>query len=352
MATSRTMIRDASIRHSIFVSRFAGGQLKQIVPYLERARKVTAGQLAGKDLTALSRKRLNQIYTDLDGQLKVIYTKLGKKVKASLKPFANYEADFSARMLTKGTDVNFTTPAKNQIQAAVFSQPMELLNAKDINIDDALAVFSDKKVSQIITTIKDGVILGKTSEEIIKNVAFVTNKIQLNHAEALVRTLTAQVSSIARDLVVQENSDIISHEEWVSTLDSVTTPICQALDGQIFEIGQGPTWPAHFGCRSTRIPIVKPEFTIKSSDPLTRPAIGPDGPITDGVNASTTYNSWLKSQPASFQDEILGAQKGQLFREGGLNVRQFVDDRGNTLTLNQLRDKEPLAFEKAGLNKE
>jgi SPP1 gp7 family putative phage head morphogenesis protein len=349
MATSRTFLQDASTRHAIFVSRFAGGQLKQILPYLERARKVAAAELAGRNLSDLSRKRLNQIYTDIDGQLKVIYDKMGKKLKANLKPFANYEADFSATMLSKGTSVNFTTPAKNQIQAAVFSDPLLFLNDDKISIDDALEDFGDKKRKQIITAIKDGVIVGKTTDDIIRNVTFVTNKIQRNHAEALVRTVTSHISAVARDIVIKENDDVVSHEEWVSTLDSATTPQCQALDGQTFEKGSGPYPPIHWGCRSTRIPIVKEEYTIKSSDPISRPSVGPDG--AEGVPSSTTYNSWLKRQPDSFQDEVLGPQKAQLFREGGLNVRDFVDDKLNPLTLKELREKEPMAFEKAGLNK-
>lgn len=351
MATSRGFIQDASTRHAIFVSRFAGGQLKKIIPYLERARRVTAGELAGKNLSKMSRQRLNRIFTDLDEQLKVIYEQMGKKLKVDLKPFANYEADFSAKMLTRGTDINFSTPAKNQIQAAVFSEPLDMLSTKKINIDKALEDFSDKKTKQIITTIKDGVIVGRTSDEIIRDVAFITNKIQRNHAEALVRTVTAHISAVARDMVIKENDDVISHEEWVSTLDSHTTHQCQALDGQIFEKGEGPYPPIHWGCRSTRIPIVKPEFTIQSSDPLTRPAVGADGPEQD-VATNATYNSWLKTQPASFQEEVLGVERAKLFRDGGLSVRNFVDDNLNTITLDRLRELEPLAFEKAGLNKE
>jgi hypothetical protein len=70
------------------------------------------------------------------------------------------------------------------------------------------------------------------------------------------------------------------------------------------------------------------------------------------VPAATTYQDFLKRQPASFQDDVLGRTKGKLFRDGGLTVDQFVDRAGNELTLDQLAATKPEAFVKAGLDPE
>lgn len=67
------------------------------------------------------------------------------------------------------------------------------------------------------------------------------------------------------------------------------------------------------------------------------------------VPAKMTYQQWLSRQSAAFQDEVLGKAKGALFRRGDLTLNEFVDRRGNELTLAQLRRTHPEAFEQAGL---
>ena len=67
------------------------------------------------------------------------------------------------------------------------------------------------------------------------------------------------------------------------------------------------------------------------------------------VPADMTYQDWLRKQPASRQDDILGVTKGKLFRQGGLTLDRFVDRAGRELNLTELRKKNAEAFAKAGL---
>ena len=64
------------------------------------------------------------------------------------------------------------------------------------------------------------------------------------------------------------------------------------------------------------------------------------------VNADVNYYDWLKSQPAAFQDDVLGNTKGAIFRNAGLSTDQFkaatVDRYGNPLTLGQMAEKDEL----------
>lgn len=62
-----------------------------------------------------------------------------------------------------------------------------------------------------------------------------------------------------------------------------------------------------------------------------------------------TYNQWLRQQSVDIQNEALGPRRGALFRKGDLSVTQFTTRRGRTLTLKELRQREPDAFEAAGL---
>jgi len=349
MGTTKTFLQNASTRHAIFVQRFAGGQIKEIQSLLDRIRKVALGRIRSKQLTDMSRKQQLALVKEIDDLTVALYDKMGKKLLGNMQEFGNYEADFSARMFTKGTNTDFVTPSTAIIEAAIATTPIKMTN-ETLTIEGALKQFSKQKRKQIATVIKDGVVAGRTNDDISRDLEFVTRKIQQNHANALIRTITNQVSTVARGVTLEENSDIIKGYQWVSTLDGSTTATCQSLDGKVFRGTKGPRPPIHWGCRSTIIPVVKKEFSISNKIKSERPSVGDEGVET--VPGQSTYNSWLKKQSKEFQDEVLGETKGALYREGGLSVGSFVDHNFEPLTLQQLRRKEPAAFKKAGLDDE
>ena len=147
------------------------------------------------------------------------------------------------------------------------------------------------------------------------------------------------VATNARMAVMEENDDVVIGYEWVSTLDSRTSPICQARDSQVFLFTDKfqPKPPAHINCRSSTSPKLSPEFDIFDQG-ATRASKGADG--GKQVSADLSYYEWLKRQPANFQDEILGKTKGAIFRNAGLDAEQFrkitVDNLGRPLTLDEM----------------
>lgn len=349
MAGTKTFLINASTRHAIYVNRYSGSQLKEMLPYLQRVKKVTAGELATGDLTEFSKKRLKKTLREIEDITQAVLDKMNGKITSNMKKFATYEAKFSQTMLDKSAEAEFSKPSITQIHAAVFSEPILTLDDKGINVSDVLTEFSKKKSKQLVTAIQDGVILGKTNSEILKAMDYVIDTSMADGLQSMIRTITNHVSSVSRQEVYNDNEDIIDGYEWVSTLDGRTTETCMALDGQVFEVGKGPMPPAHWGCRSTTIPVVKKEFNIMGLVDTGRPAVGEDGPEQD-VSAKTNYQNWLKTQPNAFQDEVLGQAKGALFRDGGLTLDKFVDHNYKPLTLDQLKKLEPKAFEKAGLD--
>lgn len=57
-----------------------------------------------------------------------------------------------------------------------------------------------------------------------------------------------------------------------------------------------------------------------------------------------SYSDWLKRQPEAVQNDILGATKAQLFRDGKLTLDRFVDSKGRVLTLEELKRRDGAAF--------
>jgi SPP1 gp7 family putative phage head morphogenesis protein len=69
-----------------------------------------------------------------------------------------------------------------------------------------------------------------------------------NQIVTLVRTSINQVANTASQQVYEANQDITKKYRYVATLDTRTSSICRALDGQQFPYGKGPTPPQHFNC--------------------------------------------------------------------------------------------------------
>lgn len=345
MATTETFLINTTTRHAIYVDRFSGSQLKKMLPYLQQVRRQTAGLLADDELTEFGERRLKRLYNEITGVTVEVLGKMGKKLKGDMKEFAAYEKGFQERTLNKATNVEWDVPSKAQITAAVFSEPIDMLAEKGMSVDDILDEFGKKKAQQMVRVVQGGVISGRTNGQIVKDMGLLTNKVIGDGVNALVRSITNHVSSVARNMFYRDNDDIVKKYRWLSTLDSSTCETCMALDGQEFDVGDGPMPPAHWGCRCTTIPIVDDKYSIRGLVDTERPSIGEDG--AELVSSKITYGEWLKEQPASFQDDVLGKTKGELFREGGLTVDKFVDNNYQPITLKELEESDSKAIQQA-----
>ena len=167
---------------------------------------------------------------------------------------------------------------------------------------------------------------------------------------ALVRTSVNQVANTSSQQTYEANQSVTSRYRYIATLDSRTSPICRALDGQEFDYGKGPVPPQHFNCRSTTVPLIDYErlgIPRPTSNRLRRPntTLGPlrssvKGTVPDGQ----TYGEWLALQPSETQKDVLGPEKVPYFNRlvkkyGPADaIRKFVSEDGSELTLEQLRD--------------
>jgi len=170
---------------------------------------------------------------------------------------------------------------------------------------------------------------------------------------ALVRTSVNQVANSSSQQTYEANQSVTSRYRYIATLDSRTSPICRALDGQEFDYGKGPVPPQHFNCRSTTVPLIDYErlgIPRPTSNRLRRPntTLGPlrssaKGTVPDGQ----TYGEWLALQPSETQKDVLGASKvpyfNRLVKKYGPTdaIRKFVSQDGSELTLEQLRRRYP-----------
>src|SRR5690625_4911369 len=355
MPSANERLRDDAIRHQIYLMRFSGSVRNKLIAHLNGVEDDLLRQIRKRaDAGTFTEWRLNKILEDVRDILNEARSESYGIVRDELVELAKYEADHAAEGLRSALQVEFniTRPAPAQLRAAVLSRPFQgrLLR-------EWVSELSDMQRRNVRNAIRIGFTEGETIDQMVRRIRGTRAlqyrdgimEITRRQAEGLVRTAVNHTSNYARQDTYEENADILSGWQFVATLDSRTTIQCASLDGNVYELGKGPQPPRHVNCRSTSVPILKDAKEIFGRDvgelpPTTRASI--DGQVA----GDTTYGDWLKKQPAAVQDEVLGPTKGKLFRDGGMSIDRFVDERtGYVYNLDELRKRDAEAFARAGL---
>lgn len=171
-----------------------------------------------------------------------------------------------------------------------------------------------------------------------------------NQARSLVGTATNQVSSDARRLLFQKNGDVLKGIVQISTLDMRTTLQCAARDGKAWTLDGEPIGhtipyeggtPLHWGCRSVEVPMTKSWADLGADPKVDEEYLANINQTTRAsmngqVPASQTFDEWIRNQAVEDQIAYFGPKKYEIWKEGGLTLRQMLDQQGNPLTLDQL----------------
>jgi SPP1 gp7 family putative phage head morphogenesis protein len=339
-------LTDATLRHAVFTERLKSGEAAKFAPFLKEIDRNLRERLTRGGLTAFQRDRLESMLTEIDGMLASVLSRFAGEFTDSMKDYAAYETARTVRLLDD-MGLAVAAPAAELVWAAVATSPLGAANGA------LLAPFvknwTDAERQAITGAIRLGVAQGQTVAQLVQtirgtkaaNYADGLLAITKRHAEAVVRTSVAHVGATARQATYDENADIFSGLQWDATLDHRTCIRCQALDGRKFKMGEGPVEPLHVQCRCVRVPVLADEFDYLTEG---EKRSSKDGP----VDGRMTYYDWLKGQPATFQNEVLGKSRAELFRNGGLTAEQFaalqLDRNFKAITLEEMKRLDPLLF--------
>lgn len=397
MMTANEVYLDGALRHHIGLRRYQSGLVKDINQLLEEADRDLALKLRERlarmdgqfDATS---ERWQKMLQWMRNERQAVIMQLATDVDGQMKDLAPIEAKRELALLHGSVpiEVSFIAAPPQLLAAIVSSKPFSGHLLKDW-----FAKLATGDQDRITRTLQIGMSTGQTTDEIVRgiigtkanNYADGITAMTRRDATALVRTATNHVSNAARDLVWQENSEVMTAKVWVSTLDGRTSAGCRARDGHGSPIGDHPlpagisplvpagiSPPAHLNCRSLMVAFISPDGLVGNrpyvTDTRTRQkreidfraiAKAENKTVAQVRNewkaknigqlpANTNYGDFLRRQDPSFQDEVLGKTKAKLFREGKLSIDKFVDRGGNELTLKQLAKLQPTAFREAGLD--
>ena len=348
MATSQALI-DANTHHQIYVQRLSTTQSKKVLPYLKEASAIVNKILSGYG-EFISETQRDRIYKQVRDELKQVYYSWNDELTTDLSEFGVYEAGFQQK--TVGAvlvNAEPTAPSKSVLNGAALALRMPIEQKGTISLRKMLNQFPIKESKRAAQQIIIGQAAGLTTAQISRQVSGVINGLSKSNSFSLTKTAMQAVSSTAKDEFYKENDDLIIGYRWISTLDNKTTTQCMALDQRVFLNSSNEPKiipPIHYGERSTTTPELNGRYSavIKSGD---RPSLGAGG--VKQVGAKEDYYTFMRRQPAEWQDEAFGGGKigrdmGKAFRSSGLTNDQFskaaIDAFGQPLDLAQMAAKD------------
>ena len=275
--------------------------------------------------------------------------------------------NFAATVATVDpTDINFTLPGTGQFNLTA-GQGAAITLPNGQVISKAFRGLAESQAQRFNAVVRTGLLSGEPTPQIARRLVGSLNFGQLaktarqqalaggeltkmadHQVLTVVRTSIQQVANAASDNVYKANQDVTQKYRYVATLDGLTSAICQSLDGQEFNYGDGPVPPVHFNCRSTIVAVINyeglglrpPEEVLdKGSLFFKRSAEGGQ------VKASTTYGQWLRDKPKAYQEEVLGKSRAAYFDKLSSKLgpqealKKMVREDGSEVTLAQLKQR-------------
>jgi SPP1 gp7 family putative phage head morphogenesis protein len=356
MLTVNELLHDKAIEHAIGLVRYSSATVRRIIALLNRTDPDIVAQIQARvgDINNVTDDRLAALLVAIRDLNRRAYEAVSKALEGDLIELAHYEADYQAKTLTDALSVTWdvTAPAPSTLAAAVNSRPFQ-----GALLHEWVAGLEEGRARRLRDAIRMGLVEGETTDQIVRRVRGTKAlnyrdgvlDISRRSAEAVVRTAVSHVAARARQETFEANEDLVKGWKFVATLDQRTSAQCRALDGKVFKVGDDRMLPPrHVNCRSSTSAVTKSwrELGLSADEVDGETRASMDGQVP----AETTYEDWLRSKPAAFQDDILGAEKGKLFRAGGLSLDAFVDRKGREYSLDELRRREAAAFRKAGLD--
>lgn len=362
--TANAMLADAAVDRAIDQRYYSNGVAYRMIALLNRVDVRLSAQLAEALMSlpaeSFTVERLEALLHAVRETNAEAYRQVMAELELELSRFAAFEAraeeaawraSIPAAMAER---VALVGVASEQVYAAALSRPFQgrLLR-------EWAAALSESRMRLIRERIRQGIVAGDTTADIVRGIRG-TKVLRyedgiLNRARrellTVVNTAISHVAQTTRQAMTDANADLVKALRWVSALDTRTSPMCRVRDGLRYTAdthkpidhkipwGDGPG-RLHFNCRSVSVPVLKSwrELGFDADEVPAGTRASMDGQVPDEM----TYAQWFARQPAARQDEIVGPERGKLYRTGKLTFDRFTDDRGKWLTLAQLAARRSL----------
>ncbi|WP_374447405.1 phage minor head protein [Providencia sp.] len=371
MRSVNEQLMDELIAHSLFSGRYSTSVARRMIKVLnEFDAELTASLIVtlddvSIDVNGFTARRLESSLSSVRSINKRAVDSAFSLLTEEMREYAVYEMGYYPSLFDDllPDAVLRQYPLMGITEEMLFSSVMSRPFQGKLLSEWASGLESDR-MTRISNTVRNGYLNGDSTVDIGRKIRGHANQgykdgvLQLSRANAttIAKTAISHLQATARDQFVDANKDIFDCKQWLSTLDNKTSHTCivrdrlkYTLDGK--PIGhkvpylQGPG-KIHFNCRSTETLVTKSwrelGIDLDEMDAGTRASM--DGQVP----TDTTYLAWILRQPEWRQRQVFGETRFRLMKEGGIHPSEFYTDKGEFISLEQLKQIDSEAFHRTG----
>lgn len=359
--TVNQRLADEAVKRRLYVHRFANKLAQDARARILKARLALAMnvqqalEIGPPSPAAFNQTHLVKMIRSMTDQVMDLYEAVTSDAQKSLAAYTAVEVAAQNSMFTSLIPeaiqqfFPITKLTTSQVVSAALERPFQgalLKNWAEKQAQSAMGA--------IASQIQTGYTLGESHDQIVKRVTGTRDDPGLlnrlaNDAGNVVKTAVGHYQATATELMGEANKDILKAQEWLSTLDSHTSTLCQVRDKKLYTLDKNPKpikhaipWGAgpgklHFCCRSTRTFVTKSwqELGIDSGEM----DAGTRASMNGQVAADMSFTQWVARQEPHVVYDLYGPQRGQLILDGKLKPDDMFNDKGEFLTLDQLAQK-------------
>lgn len=332
-------LSDASTRRQLVLLRYEAGLQRQVGSILAGVRRDIIAALPS--VTSQTRRlRLERQLRDIQSVINDGYVSAQELMSLEMAEFAPTEAEWQIRTVNRLADFELMAAMPTEQQLLTLSSATLIQGAPAA---EWWRSQSEQVQRQFAAAMRMGMAQNESLGQLVARVRAVMD-VSVRNAYALTKTQAQAVSMAARMSSLQANKGVIKGRVSVATLDSRTSQVCAAYDNAAYDLENRPIppnklpfldIPRHFNCRSSWSPLVKSfrELGLDINDfkPSTRASF--DGQVPAGVS----FSDFLAGKSKDWQDEWLGPNRAELWRDGKITLQDLVNGQGRELTLPQLR---------------
>ena len=375
MPSAQVALVERHLIHALTLERLKAGEVQEVLRQMKRLERDLVRDLEKANLTSFRKDRYERLLQQARETLRGHYKTIRDTQQEKLEQVVGLEGAWTVQALNR----TISDPVGVYLDIASVKWTLDQIRAiagKAVIDNEITKSWWAKQATdtrrRFADTVKQGLLRGSTTPEIVRLVRQDVLPVSRQQAEALVRSSIQTVTHEARRETYIQNEDLIKGIQQISTLDTRTSIICVAYSRKQFDNNRNPIGhnlpykngvPRHFQCRSTEVAVLKsfselsgkplPQADNQTIDNLFRARLASMGWDEDRIAAARrrtqssldgqisseiTFQNFLTRKGVGFQDQVLGKGKADLFRRGIVrDIAQLLNFKGNPLTLQQLK---------------
>lgn len=350
------------IAHDVNLQRLQADQRRILMKELQKVEAQIVAKIQKQVGETFTKARQQALLKQVRETIQSGYRTIWKTHQEEALAMARYEVEQLPRLVNRVVSVPILSVGVPESVVTSLLKDNVVLGAplKSIWAQEAGALNQ-----AFISAMRQGILAGETMDELVRRVRGTQ---ALNYKDGImdprrravemrVRTSAQSILNDARLETFKANEDVVKGYQLQVVLDARTSEICMARSGFAWNTDGSPMEgtdtdesfpgppPYHPNCRSTLVPIVKSLGELVGDPALDRKVKRELRGLPERTQASMdgqvaeklTYEEWLRTKSDTFQQEVLGPGKYRLWKSGKISLRDLIDQRGNPLTLKQLK---------------